>query len=156
MPVSRETAAAIATGGGLLSYSDRPIFGYPRGFYDRLNLLPVARRAITATPISVDYEGRPEFLMDASVFPGSSGSPVFVVKPHPIRPVVHFLGILSQSIFRTEENEVRFQPIPTAGIPFVTSREWLNIGVVTKSKVIVEAIEDAFLNRVLPNLKQRS
>ena len=50
--------------------------GYPNGIYDQVNNLPVVRRGITATPYAVDYEAKPQFLIDASVFPGSSGSPV--------------------------------------------------------------------------------
>lgn len=53
--------------------------GYPRGIYDTRNLLPVARTGTTATPLAIDYEGLPAFLVDASVFPGSSGSPVFLL-----------------------------------------------------------------------------
>jgi hypothetical protein len=51
--------------------------GYPSGIYDTVHLTPVARQGMTATPIMVDYLGLPAFLIDASVFPGSSGSPVF-------------------------------------------------------------------------------
>lgn len=53
--------------------------GYPNGLYDHVNYLPIARRGHTATPPSVDYGGQPMFLVDASVFPGSSGSPVLLV-----------------------------------------------------------------------------
>ncbi|MBG6084728.1 hypothetical protein [Zhihengliuella flava] len=35
--------------------------------------------------MNVDYENTPTFLIDASVFPGSSGSPVFLV-PRPSAP----------------------------------------------------------------------
>ncbi len=51
--------------------------GYPNGIYDMKNLLPIVRRGTTATPFQIDYVGEPKFLIDASVFPGSSGSPVF-------------------------------------------------------------------------------
>ena len=47
--------------------------GYPSGISDQVHNLPVARRGITATPAAIDYEGRPVFLVDASVYPGSSG-----------------------------------------------------------------------------------
>jgi hypothetical protein len=53
--------------------------GYPSGLYDDSSCLPIVRRGITATPLSVDYQGKPSFLVDAAVFPGSSGSPVFIV-----------------------------------------------------------------------------
>jgi hypothetical protein len=52
--------------------------GYPNGIYDTASLLPVMRRGNTATPISVDYRGLPAFLVDAAVYPGSSGSPVLL------------------------------------------------------------------------------
>ena len=51
--------------------------GYPDGLYDMVNLTPVVRRGITATPVQLDFQGQPAFLIDAAVFPGSSGSPVF-------------------------------------------------------------------------------
>jgi Trypsin-like peptidase domain len=53
--------------------------GYPSGLYDRANATPIMRRGFTATPVALDYNGLPLFLIDASVFPGSSGSPVFIV-----------------------------------------------------------------------------
>lgn len=57
---------------------DITFIGYPSGIYDIHNCLPIARRGVTATPISVNFRGVPAFLVDASVYPGSSGSPVFV------------------------------------------------------------------------------
>ena len=53
--------------------------GYPNGLWDTKNDLPIIRRGITATPAFRDYCGRDEFLIDAACFPGSSGSPVFIL-----------------------------------------------------------------------------
>ncbi|WP_170061152.1 S1 family peptidase [Spirosoma aerolatum] len=52
--------------------------GYPNGFSDTTNNKPIFRRGITATSIKLNYCGKPEFLIDSAVFPGSSGSPVFI------------------------------------------------------------------------------
>jgi hypothetical protein len=52
--------------------------GYPDGKYDKSNLTPIVRRGITATPISLLFDGKPSFLIDSTIFTGSSGSPVFV------------------------------------------------------------------------------
>lgn len=57
---------------------DVTFVGYPKGLHDTKNLLPIVRRGITASPLWNDYEGRGVFLIDAEVFPGSSGSPVFL------------------------------------------------------------------------------
>jgi hypothetical protein len=54
--------------------------GYPNGLYDDANHTPITRQGTTATPIHLDWGGTPCFLIDASVFPGSSGSPVFLVQ----------------------------------------------------------------------------
>jgi hypothetical protein len=52
--------------------------GYPIELWDSVNNLPVLRKGITATHPKIDYRGKPVFLIDAAVFPGSSGSPVYL------------------------------------------------------------------------------
>lgn len=58
---------------------DVTFVGYPSGLFDTANFLPIVRRGAAATPLTVDYQGKPMFLIDAAVFPGSSGSPVFLL-----------------------------------------------------------------------------
>lgn len=53
------------------------VIGYPQGFWDVKNNLPVCRKGITAIPRSIDYNGEEELLLDIPVFEGSLGSPVF-------------------------------------------------------------------------------
>lgn len=53
--------------------------GYPNAFRDELNNLPIARSGYLATPLYSNFEGKEAFLFDASVFEGSSGSPVCIV-----------------------------------------------------------------------------
>lgn len=86
---------------------DVTFVGYPDGQYDRVNRTPVARRGVTATPVQWDWEGAPQFLVDGSIFPGSSGSPVVILRPAAQAtrnglafgaPRVVFLGVLSQSM----------------------------------------------------------
>lgn len=52
--------------------------GYPNGIKDSVNNKPIFRRGITATDLKVDYNGDKIFLIDLAVFPGSSGSPIFI------------------------------------------------------------------------------
>lgn len=54
------------------------MIGYPSALYDSVNILPIFRQGLTATHLSFDFQGKPEFLVDMSVFPGSSGSPVLI------------------------------------------------------------------------------
>lgn len=53
--------------------------GYPNGIWDSVNNQPVFRKGITATHPELEYNGKPEFLIDAACFNGSSGSPIFIL-----------------------------------------------------------------------------
>lgn len=57
---------------------DIVIVGYPDGLWDDKNNLPIVRRGITASSLHYDFKGAPVFIMDAAIFGGSSGSPVFL------------------------------------------------------------------------------
>lgn len=54
------------------------MIGCPNGLADEVNNLPISRRGITATSLGIDYNGKPEFMVDMACFPGSSGSPIFL------------------------------------------------------------------------------
>lgn len=55
------------------------MIGYPIGLSDLYNHKPIIRRGVTATHIKKDYQGKKEFLVDMACFPGSSGSPIFLL-----------------------------------------------------------------------------
>ena len=60
--------------------SDVLVVGYPRGFYDKVNLFPIVKSGIVASRWEAGFQGEPCFLIDAKLFPGSSGSAV-ISKP---------------------------------------------------------------------------
>lgn len=123
--------------------------GYPNGVWDRKNLMPVARRGTTATPLSVDFEGTPRFVIDASVFGGSSGSPVFIVNQGmmsdkrgntTIGSRVLFIGVVAAVFFRTAVNEVISVPIPTHTRQITAQQEMIDLGIVFKARTVLETI----------------
>jgi hypothetical protein len=127
--------------------------GYPNGVWDSKNLLPVARRGMTASPISVDFEDTPRFLIDASVFGGSSGSPVFLLSQGMytdktggtiIGSRLLFVGVIAAVFFRTQFNQIVAVPIPTQVQPMVKHQEMIDLGIVFKARTVLETIE-AFL-----------
>ncbi|MFH1634338.1 MAG: serine protease [Chloroflexota bacterium] len=90
--------------------------GYPSGLRDETNSNPLIRRGITSTPVWNDFQGRPAFLIDAGVFPGSSGSPVFIFNQDAyatkggvnIGSRLLFLGVICQSMVRTDSGKETF------------------------------------------------
>ncbi len=97
--------------------------GYPNGLWDQKNNLPIARRGITASPVSVNWNGRNEFLIDCSVYPGSSGSPIYLFSPSGTRlstehrlistNQVLLLGVVKSVFIHTVRGEAQFRPAPT-------------------------------------------
>ena len=137
---------------GDLNALERILFvGYPNGVYDASNNLPVIRSGITATAPGVDYEGRPRFLIDASVFPGSSGSPIFAYDRGAWlsgtsdwtvgSERVVFLGVLASVLYRELAGSLEFRDIPTATQAVPVNKEMIDLGVAHKAVTVVETIE---------------
>ena len=137
---------------GDLNAIERVLFvGYPEDIYDKANNLPLIRSGVTATPPAVDYEGSPRFLIDASVFPGSSGSPIFAYDRGSWlsgtgdwtvgSERVVFLGVLSSVLYRVSDGSLEFRDIPTAKKAVPVTREMIDLGVAFKAVTVIEAIE---------------
>jgi len=130
--------------------------GYPNGIWDQKNFLPIVRRGITATPITVDFQGEKQFLIDASVFPGSSGSPVFIVNTgmytnkHGTTRVASrllFLGVVASVFYREDLNQIKIMTQPTVDVPVAVSRQMIDLGIVFKGETIIETILDFLKSR---------
>lgn len=120
--------------------------GYPSGVWDQVNLMPIVRRGTTATPIALEFEGRKEFLIDAAVFPGSSGSPVFVnqletpgMTRHANKKLI-FAGIVTAVFFREEANHLVPAPVPANNNGIIMGSEMIDLGLVIKSQVVIDLI----------------
>lgn len=112
--------------------------GCPSGIFDDVNSTPLIRRGITASPIWNDFGGKPFFVIDAGVFPGSSGSPVFIYnqgsyatdKGITIGTRVFFVGVIC-SVFLSGEGE--------------NNKAFLGLGKVIKSQKLKEFIDSAII-----------
>lgn len=120
--------------------------GYPNGLYDTVNKTPILRRGMTASPIHLDWNGEPQFLIDASVFPGSSGSPVFL-EPSPFNSVSGslsigvknplFIGVVAAVYQRQIDGAIIF----ANKVPRVAMSDAINLGIVYKWTAIEEAVD---------------
>ena len=123
--------------------------GYPNGIFDQKNHLPIMRRGITASSYNVDFNGSKKFLIDAQVFPGSSGSPVFIKEQNlrngTLRLGVEnyfFVGIISKVFHRDETGDLIESVAPTS--PTANSfsiKQMIGLGICEKSNQILELIE---------------
>lgn len=60
--------------------SDIIVASYPRGFYDMANKFPIVKSGIISSGWGLQFNNMPVFLIDAQLFPGSSGGLV-ISKP---------------------------------------------------------------------------
>ncbi len=133
--------------------------GYPNGIWDEVNNMPVFRRGISATHPNLDWNGRPEFLIDAACFPGSSGSPVFLFNQSGFATKsggmvigpgrVKLLGILYAGPQHTVTGEIKIVKVPTQNIPLAVSTIPNNLGMVIKATKL-DAFE-AIFEKVVQN-----
>lgn len=127
-----------------LNVAENVLFvGYPDNRYDAKNNLPLIRQGLIASHPKYDYNGDPVFIMDAQVFPGSSGSPVYIdmtfenIKNGQIvigQKKIKLLGIVAQTMIRNN----KLAAIPT-GVQIAT-QEVIGLGIVFKSTAIKELI----------------
>ena len=122
--------------------------GYPDSRFDRKNNLPIVRDGIIASHPKVDFDGNKQFIIDAQVFPGSSGSPVFLnVKEAQFnRGQINlgggglpykFLGVVAATMIRN--NKVDF--IQAQHMP--STQEVIGLGIVFKATALHELIKIA-------------
>lgn len=124
--------------------------GYPNGIWDSKNFTPIIRKGTTATPYTIDFENKKKFLIDASVFGGSSGSPVFIYNSGSYSTKsggiisgnrLLFLGVVAAVYFKRSINDVISLPIPTKSKDVTVAQEMIDLGIVFKAESIVELIE---------------
>ena len=121
--------------------------GYPNGIRDEKNHIPLIRRGMTATPFEIDYNGQKKFLIDAQVFPGSSGSPLFIRENNlkggnlTLGEKYHFVGVISKVFFRNEKGQIIEAVAPTNTATTALTKQMIGLGLCEKSSQINEMIE---------------
>ncbi|HEL4249172.1 serine protease [Stenotrophomonas sp. GD03654] len=123
--------------------------GYPNGLWDEKNNRPLARRGSTASHPFLKWNGKPEFVIDAACFPGSSGSPVFLfedlmyrTKDNAYTPGTRaqLLGILASGPLYTSEGKLIQRNIPTSTTIVPVVQSMMNLGNVVHASAISDIV----------------
>lgn len=123
--------------------------GYPDGIFDQKNHLPIMRKGITASPFEVDFNGGKKFIIDAQVFPGSSGSPVFVKEQNMKNGNLRlgseryfFVGVISRVFQRNQIGNFKQVIAPTSAKDNEFSvQQMIGLGICEKSNQIPYLID---------------
>lgn len=125
---------------------DITVVGYPDGIWDQCNNKPIVRKGITATPIQLDFEGNPLFLVDAAIYPGSSGSPVYLFNQGAYTsknalipgPRLKLLGIISRVYNHGVDGKLQIIDVPTVKTAIITSSVPNNLGIAIHARKLHE------------------
>ncbi|NIZ60082.1 serine protease [Sedimentitalea sp. CY04] len=121
--------------------------GCPRGIMDEESKLPIFRRGNTATPLFTDYNGKAEFMVDMACFPGSSGSPLFILNEGSYKTNngitlgtrFYFIGILYSGPVIQNDGSIHFSQNPK-----------LTVGTMMHLGNIIKAYELRKIEQLLP------
>lgn len=139
------------------------LVGYPYGYYDKENALPIWKTGSVASEPKVDFDGKPLFLVDVSAFPGMSGSPVFAISygmyemeegGTTVGGIRKFLGIYASMQMRRKEKYLE-ETLHETKVG-VIDYESLELGHVWKADLILETVKNINIERyqeeILKNL----
>lgn len=105
--------------------------------------LPILRRGYIASIPKVDFNAKGQFVIDAQVFPGSSGSPVFCL----IGRKFKLIGIVTETMIK---NEI-LQMVPTQTAPGF--HQFLGLGLVIKGNFVKDLI-DHVVDKINQNIAE--
>lgn len=128
----------------LSAMEDVVMVGYPIGLSDTYNHKPIIRRGITSSHPKKDYQGKKETLLDMACYPGSSGSPVFILNQGsytvPTGIVmgsrIHLLGVLYGGHEFNAQGVLHFANLPNVPVP--VTRIPINLGIMIKAERVLE------------------
>lgn len=119
--------------------------GYPKGIIDEINNFPLLSSGIISTHLIASFNNSRTFLLDATVLPGSSGSPVFIITQNLKSQEYQFtlFGIITGTLLENAELQ---KYLLTKSISYVNI--YSNIGVGIRSDLLIEHINLYYNNNL--------
>lgn len=142
----------LATGDRLTELSaleELVMVGYPIGLWDSRNNFPIFRKGYTATHPAIDFNEDGIGLVDMACFPGSSGSPIFILNEsgycdkrgthHLGTTRLLFLGVLFAGPQYTAQGDVVATIVPTSSTTIESHTPIMtNLGYYIKAEELLE------------------
>lgn len=132
----------------LSAFEELVMIGYPIGLWDAENNYPVFRKGHTASHPAYDFNEKGIALADMPCFPGSSGSPIFILNENGYSDKsgntylgasrVLFLGILFAGPQYDAHGSIVARPIPTKQTLIATTPVMANLGYYVKASELEE------------------
>lgn len=134
---------------GLSALEELVMVGYPIGLWDKSNNLPIFRKGYTSSHPAIDFNEKSIGLVDMACFPGSSGSPIYILNEGGYKDKqgnlnwgksrVVFLGVLYAGPQYDAQGDIVVKTIPTVQQREEThTRIMTNLGYYVKSREINE------------------
>jgi hypothetical protein len=132
---------------GLSAVEELIMVGYPIGLSDVRNNLPIFRRGYTACHPSIDFNKEENGLVDMACFPGSSGSPIYVLNEGSYKikngalcagDRLILLGYLYAGPTFNANGTISIEEIPTSQQLNVNTKVMINLGYYIKASAVYE------------------
>ncbi len=131
----------------LSAIEDVVMVGYPNGLWDKENNFPIFRKGITASHPATDFNNKNIGAVDMACFPGSSGSPIFILNEngysdkkgvtHMAAKRIIFLGVLFQGPQLNAKGDLVIEDIPTKQKISLNTPVMINLGYYIKSSEVL-------------------
>lgn len=123
--------------------------GYPIGLWDEKNNFPIFRKGFTASHPALDFNRKNIGIIDMACFPGSSGSPIYILNENGYTDKkgniyigaqrIILLGFLFQGPQMNITGEIKVENIPTVSQKLVSdSKIMVNLGYYIKAEVLFD------------------
>jgi hypothetical protein len=148
IPINDSIAATPEKLNLLSALEELVMVGYPIGLWDANNNLPIFRKGYTASHPAIDFNNDGIGLVDMACFPGSSGSPIFILNEwgfsdksgatYSGQSRTIFLGVLFAGPEYTASGDIVVKDIPTQQIIKAQTPIMANLGYYIKANELEE------------------
>lgn len=134
--------------------------GYPIGLYDEINNFPIFRKGYTASHPALSFNEEGIGLVDMACFPGSSGSPIFILNEGSYSDAAGIvlgnrfilLGILFSGPVYNATGEIKMKEIDLKTVPISETKIMLNLGYYIQAKAILDFKD--MISEIIKKLKE--